>query len=109
MSNPTGGDIRADLRRLIPHFNVMDEFIDRVFGTGRYHIVDVPPIVYNALKATPLYIQLWPNDVLNEKGAELTKKIIDRYNEYSDMFEVFRYSYFIGQELSFEKVFINFV
>ncbi|MCD6529029.1 hypothetical protein J7L06_01910 [Candidatus Bathyarchaeota archaeon] len=30
---------------------IMDEFIDRVFGTGRYHIADVPPIVYNALKA----------------------------------------------------------
>lgn len=29
MSNPTGGDIRADLRRLIPHFNIMDEFIDK--------------------------------------------------------------------------------
>lgn len=41
--------------------------------------------VYNALKATPLYIQLWPNDALNEKGAELAKKIIDRYNEFKEI------------------------
>lgn len=61
-------------------FETLGSFIKQPARQG-----NVEMTVYNALKANPLYIQLWPRDALSPRGPEIAQQINGFYEKYKSM------------------------